>query len=101
MTLNIPATIYAEFTYSEPARIMGGSYYPTLSGAYADVQDGDTIQAREYTFSEDLNLTKAAVNFVLSGGYDVSYSANTGYSILAGSLTIYDGSLTVENLVIR
>jgi hypothetical protein len=37
----------------------------------------------------------------LEGGYDCTYSSNPGFTTVNGTLTIKDGKVTVENLIIK
>jgi hypothetical protein len=75
------------------------SYYSTLQAVYENAPDPGTIKARAIAFVENLDcdLYKAVT---LKGGYDEGYAANSGMTILKGTLTINRGSLTVENLEI-
>ena len=93
--------VYAQFTYVDPARILGGNYYTTLSAAYAAAKNGDTIQARVFSFTESLDVNQPSVTIALNGGFDTSYNPNFGVTTLAGSLTVSRGSVTVGNLVIK
>ncbi len=45
-----------------------------------------------------LNSGKAVA---IKGGYDSTYTTNSGFTILPGPLTIGTGSVTVEKLVIQ
>jgi hypothetical protein len=38
---------------------------------------------------------------LLQGGYDSGFTANPGFTTLNGSLTVIDGTVTVENLSIK
>ena len=46
-------------------------------------------------------LIRLNVPVILKGGYDTGYSVNSGYSSLWGNVTIEQGSLVVENLIIK
>jgi hypothetical protein len=76
--------------------------YSTIHDAFAAVQQrgGCTVQARVYEFVEDLTLG-SDIPVILKGGYDVGYYGNNGYSTLWGYLTLNQGSLVVENLIIK
>jgi hypothetical protein len=74
--------------------------YTTLQDAIAAVADGDTVQALAMAFSEPLTFD-ADYAVLLQGGYDSGFTANPGFTTLNGSLTISDGTVTVENLSIR
>jgi hypothetical protein len=76
------------------------TYYPTLQAAYNAAAAGNTIQSQALVFSENLNLNRA-VAVILRGGFDSGFTSNAGYSIISGSLTISNGTVTVENIVIQ
>jgi hypothetical protein len=102
VTMSGDKTATATFSYVQPVRIEGSSApYSLVGGAYAGLPDeGGTIQARVHEFSEELNLNRS-LPVVFRGGYDTSYSGNNGVTTVKGSMTLTNGSLTVENLVIK
>jgi hypothetical protein len=101
ITIHDDTGVTATFNYVQPARTSATSYFGTLSAAYADlpVSTGGTIQARQFTFVENPDLNRS-VPVILKGGFNTAYKTNTGYTTLNGTLTISNGSLTLENLVI-
>lgn len=76
------------------------SYFSTLQAAYNGAQAGGTIKAWGTDFTEKLsaNINKTVT---LKGGYNSSYTSNSGYTTLHGILSIGNGSLTVENLELQ
>jgi len=74
-------------------------YYYTLQGAYI-FTTGDTILIQALTFYEDL-LCFLDRNITLRGGYDVNYSGDRTYTTIKGILTITNGTLVVDRLIIR
>lgn len=75
--------------------------FETLTLAYAGVTSDPVIQARDITFSENLNLNRS-IAVTLRGGMDANFSPLVGaYTSLQGQLTVGSGSLTVENLIIK
>jgi hypothetical protein len=78
---------------------IGTQPYQTLASAFAA---GGQIQAREMTFTEAAPIS-ILLPTNLKGGYsDDGFSNNAGkFTILARSLTIQTGSLTVEGLIIK
>jgi hypothetical protein len=79
------------------------SYYSTLLLAYGAALNGntiDTIKAWGIDFGESLNMNQNKA-IILRGGYNEGYSAQSGKTILKGTLTISNGSLTVENLQVQ
>jgi len=71
-----------------------------LSDAYTAITTGHTIKARETTFTGNLDCTLAK-SVYLKGGYDAGFTNNTGDTILNGTLTIKNGTLRVEKIIIR
>ncbi len=76
------------------------TYYSTLQDSYNGVPASGTIKVWGTDFTENL---KANINklVLVEGGYNSSYTSNTGYTTLDGVLTISLGTLVIENLVIR
>lgn len=81
---------------------IGSSYYASLSKAYSGLP-GDTpatmmMQAVEFDetvkFDQNIPLT-------LLGGYDADFIANNGYTTIHSPLTVQQGSLTVNRLVVK
>ncbi len=96
---NVTATFTKDIAHS--VRIGDSQiYFSTLQAAYDAAPAGSTIKAWGTDFTENLNaITNKSV--VLKGGYNSTYTNNSGYTTLHGVLTIGTGSLTVENLEIR
>ncbi|HDH13468.1 MAG TPA: choice-of-anchor D domain-containing protein [Nitrospirae bacterium] len=86
----------------DPVRIEGAIpvYYSTLQAAYNAAVDGDIIQSRDITFTEDLNINRS-ISVTFKGGYDCDYTTITGLTTLNGTLTISDGTVTFENFVVE
>jgi len=78
----------------------GQYYYSSILAAYqaADTENIIRMWGTDFTDDFTFGLGKPVT---LKGGYDGSYSTNSGYTTLNGILTILNGSLTVENLVIK
>ena len=75
-------------------------FYWQTQTAYNAAVDGDVIRLQEYTFNENLNLNRN-ISVTLKGGYDCSYTSNPQFGTINGMLTISDGTVIVENLVIK
>jgi hypothetical protein len=84
------------------ARIYGtpSSYFSTLQAAYNAASDGDVIQAQAVDFGETLDLNRP-LSATIKGGYNETFSDNPADSAIVGSLTISDGTVTVENITIK
>jgi hypothetical protein len=103
VTMGGDRNVTATFDYVQPARIEGTtpSYYDDIGEAYGHLPSGGgTIRSREFLFTEDLLLNRGMA-VAIDGGYDIHYSARTGYSSIKGSLTVQSGSLSVGYVVVR
>ncbi len=76
-------------------------YYSLIQDAYNNsAADGDEIQCRASTFAENLNFDRN-ITITLKGGYDSGFMSNLSSTTINGSLTISNGTITVENIVIQ
>jgi hypothetical protein len=91
----------ATFTYVEPARVEAtGRDYPHIRDAYTALGADGTILARQFQFDGDLTLDQGW-KLLIRGGYNPAYSENSGYSTIAGALTVKTGRLTVERVLVK
>jgi hypothetical protein len=105
LTMDANRAVYATFNI-DPAYAVwidpGANYYDRIGTAYQDAsQIGATnIKAcrLEITENIDFNMGKS---IILSGGYNSSFSDNSGYTTVHGLLTVSTGSVAVNNLIIR
>ncbi len=76
--------------------------YLSLQAAYDAASDGDIIQVIAVPFFENLFVDRD-IFLTLECGYDGSFSSNFGdtKTTLIGDMTISEGTLTLENLVIE
>ncbi len=85
-----------------PVRIDGTppSYFNFMQDAYVNAVNSDIIQSKDTTLTENLsiNLIKSVT---FEGGYDCSYTVNTGMTTIEGTLTINDGTVTIENFKLQ
>jgi hypothetical protein len=87
-------------TPSLAVRIPGIGGFKSLQSAYNSATQDCNIQAQAVDLPDlpfTLDLGKA---ILLSGGYDGTYQRNDGVTTLHGYLTLVNGELTVENLII-
>lgn len=75
-------------------------YFDTIQMAYDSAAEENTIQIRSVEFTEDVALDRN-ITATLKGGYDCDYTANLGYTTVNGLLTISNGTVIIENLVIK
>jgi hypothetical protein len=94
--------VTASFNYVQTVRILGSATpYTLIGGAYAGLPNGGgTIQARVHEFTETLNFNRS-ISAIIKGGYDTAYNGNSGLTTVKGTVTVTNGSVTVENLAIR
>jgi len=84
-----------------PIRILQSFiYYGSLQSAYAAVNNDWTIQSQESIPAGDLQVDRD-LYVTLSGGYDSSFAAQPGQTGMPGNITISNGTLAVENLLLQ
>jgi hypothetical protein len=83
-----------------PVRKDAQSYYDAIQAGYTDVADSGTLQMQAQSFTENISINRN-VNINLKGGYDCSFSANSGWTTVSGVITISSGKVTVENIKIK
>lgn len=76
------------------------SYSSSIQTAYDNATSGDTIQITALQFNGDLTFD-APITVTMDGGYDFQFTGNPSSTTINGSLTITDGSVTANNIVIR
>lgn len=77
-----------------------GPIYSSLLNAYNTAINGDTIQSQDVVLTESPNLNRA-ICVIIMGGYNCAYSTTGSGTVLAGTLNIIDGSVTIDNLIIQ
>ncbi len=77
-----------------------GDCQPSITSAIVPLLNGDRILARATTFVEDVNFNKPGILFSLEGGYDPGFSSPIGQSVIRGSVTISDGMVVIEDIII-
>jgi len=104
MTLDVDSSTTALFDRNVARQVsVDGAlplYYPTLQGAYNAVADDSVMKLWAIDYSEDLDCNRP-VAITLRGGYDENYTAIVGEPLLSGTLTVTDGTVTVDGLSIR
>ncbi|MBI5664350.1 MAG: thrombospondin type 3 repeat-containing protein [Nitrospirae bacterium] len=78
-----------------PVVKIGNAPYPSLQTAYEAAVGGDIIQAHTQWLTGNL-LINNGKSVYLQVGYDCSYTAPSGATILNGDVTITDGQLTID-----
>ena len=94
-------TVAATFTLPDNVRI-GSTGYQTLLTALAAVNDGETVKAREMEFPDDtVVFNRTGVMATLLGGYDSMFTTHTGFTTIKGPLTLSQGWLIINGLIIK
>jgi len=96
---NIPIIISAN-----PVQILRTTPVPhsAIQAAYDDsaLVNGDIIQCQALVFNENVQCD-LDVAVTLEGGYNPDFTSILGYTTINGSLTITNGTVTVENIIIQ
>jgi len=103
VSINAAKNVTATFSKLNPVHIANGSYYySTLQSAYNASGNTSTIQAQAVNLATgNLSTTSSSKTITLKGGYDATYSGRSGYSVMQGTLTVTQGTLVVDNIVIK
>ena len=83
--------------------LLAGCGYNTLQSAYNATVNGSTILAHVHDFYEDLIFNQSR-SITLDGGKnpnDASYQTTSGYTSLVGTLSIANGAVTLQNIIIK
>jgi uncharacterized repeat protein (TIGR01451 family) len=92
----------ATSTVSYPVRIElpGIAYFPTLSAACTNAASPNIIDAWGIEFTEVLTFNQGKT-ITLKGGYDSGFLSNGATTTINSPLTLVNGALTVEKIVIK
>jgi len=100
LTLSSDRAVGATFNLLDYVRLVGGGSYGTIKTAHdAAGAAGGTLWGRAVLLSEGALRIDWPV--ILRGGYAPDFSTQTDFTTLQGTLTIGDGSLAVDRLIIR
>jgi pimeloyl-ACP methyl ester carboxylesterase len=102
-TMSSDTSITATFSKHPPLKIntLPDMYFSKFLDAYTAVKvNGTIIQGRIEELAEIVNFDRD-VEFLFKGGYDGIFSNAVGFTTLKGILNVTNGSLTVENLIIK
>ena len=109
LAMNGPKNITANFdstAVTGTVRIVGTppSYHSSVLLAYASAINNDVIQmqATSYTGAHTFDRTDIpGLSLTLKGGYNSTYSDNTGQTTVGSPVTIQSGTVIVDNIVIQ
>ena len=101
-----PAECYDDYPYmfsygwlcsSLPVSIDGTALeYYTFQDAYDNASDGNTIKSRDIYFPEDFSVNRN-ISISIQGGYNCDYTGNISKTIIAGNMSISDGTVTIQS----
>jgi hypothetical protein len=83
----------------DSVRISGVGFL-SINNAYSAAATDQTIQAQAQNFTEDLNLT-TSIPVTFRGGYDCQFLSNPGFTTVTGSVTIQNGKVTMDKIIIK
>lgn len=86
-----------------PVRI-GNTGYQDLQTAYGQATDMSVIEMLAGNLSGSLTgalYTNNPVNVKIKGGFDTTYTTNSGITVINGKFTLWKGSITVERVKIK
>ncbi len=109
VTVNGTKNITANFdstAVTGTVRIVGTppAYFNFIGLAYAAANNDDVIQMQATPYAEALTFDRTDIpdlSITLKGGYNSTYSNNTGKTIVSSPLTVQSGTIIVDNIVIQ
>jgi uncharacterized repeat protein (TIGR02543 family) len=96
--------LYAQWTPASafPVRIVETLLdYPDIQYAYDAAQAGQTIEAQAGLGSQNGLIFDNRVSVKLRGGYDTTFTNNTGATLVSGGIEIDRGIIEIENIIIQ
>lgn len=105
--MNSERKVSASFTMMKDVRVVNGAdtvkgYFDTVSTSLPVSVNGDTIQLKASGGVVDqVMFSKPNASIKLFGGYNNDYSPGTEFSSITGSLTVQQGSIVANKIVIR
>jgi type VI secretion system secreted protein Hcp len=100
VTLKTDNNVTATFTLADKARIKNLPGYASFAGAYNAASGGATV----IMLLDDILPLETVINkvLVLQGGFNADFSRSiTGYTILQGKLSIQNGKVTADRIIIQ
>lgn len=81
-------------------RLNSSSWYYSLQEAYDGAFSGDIIQSQVLDYIENLVFDRN-ISVTIKGGYDCNYSTNSQSSAVDGNMTISNGTVIIDNLILQ
>ena len=102
LTVDSAKTCSAIFTMPSLITVTGVPLsFSLLQPAYAAAGNGAVIKAQVVTLLENLLLDTVGKAVSIKGGFESSFTTQTGYTTLQGKLTIGKGGLMADRLIIK
>jgi YD repeat-containing protein len=95
--------VTSSFLLVQPARIAAPlpTYFDDLQAACSAMpMTAFTVEATTATFEQNLSLDQNS-SIIIHGGFDAGYNGVVDYSILHGILSVVNGTLTLDRMVIK
>ena len=99
----IPEVVIENTSYvsSTDASCSGHSpCFPNVQNAIASASAPTEVEITQETYNENIILDFNQVIF-LSGGWDVNFESCSSYTTIDGSLTIKNGTIIIENIILK
>lgn len=74
--------------------------YATIQAGMDWAYTGSSIKVLQGTYDEDI-LVDQAKDLALLGGWDATFTTQSSFTVIVGSMTISKGKITVERLVLQ
>jgi YD repeat-containing protein len=86
-----------------PVMIDGATphYVASILDAFKNAVNGTLIKVHAALFTENLLLNTVGAKVTLKGGYEPTFTTQTGVTTVKGTLTVGKGGLVVDRVVIR
>ena len=95
-------TFYTAISYVSSDGTCGGNTpcYSTIQEAIDAASSGTTIHIFEGSYNEDVTLYEAKV-IILQGGWDSTFTTQSSYTTVKGSMAIGDGKMKLRNVKVQ
>jgi hypothetical protein len=106
VTIGAVNNVTVTFVAVSPVRILENSDigFPNLRKAYEEAAlppAVSTIQARSILLPDTLFIFDRAVNVIVKGGYDTSFSPSSNFTTIQGPVKIKDGRVVIEKITVK
>jgi hypothetical protein len=74
--------------------------WPNIQNGVASASAPTEVRITQETYNENITLNFHQVIF-LSGGWDTNFTSNSSHTTINGSATISNGTMIMENIVLK